>query len=61
MIKLALDTFVKLFKDKHPFKTLEFLIEQFEYFSEFDSSISESDVKLLIIVLKFVYFFFVKY
>ena len=44
MIKLALETFVKLFKEKYPFETAKFLVDQFELFSEFDSSLSERDV-----------------
>ena len=46
VFKLVLDLFVEFFYKKYPHETIEFLIEQFKLFSEFDSSLSESDVKL---------------
>ena len=47
-IKLVLDLFVEFFYKKYPHETIEFLVEQFKLVSEFDSSLSESDVKLTI-------------
>ena len=48
-IKLVLDLFVEFFYKTYPHETIEFLVEQFKLVSEFDSSLSESDVKLTIL------------
>ena len=34
------------FSEKYPCETLEFFLDEFDFFSEFDSSASESDVTI---------------
>lgn len=44
MNKIAIELFAEFFSKSIPLETVEFLIEQYELVSEFDSSSIENDV-----------------
>ena len=58
MVKLGLDLFIKLFYEKYPLETIEFLIDQFEFVSECESSSSENEVESFFVGLNILKIFF---